>query len=759
MSLRFTLVVSLLALGAASNLLSATVQKDLQALNSEAGGPRTITRVVKLLQDMLETSKTEGDEEREIFAKFKCYCDTNEADKKESIEELGKKIEVLTSRIEELQGDNGELSTACAELTADIAANKQAYSDAKAVRGKQNKAWKDFKEDSEQAIDQMTEALKTLSEVGGDQTKSAGADTKQFMAKDAALMGLKAQVEKALKVAAVFLDAGGKKKVDSFLQAPFTGTYTSQSGAVVGILKDMKDTFIKNLADAKETEAEQLKSFEAYEKLSKEELGMMEDSLDKKQAKLGINDGDLGSKKKQLAKAEDTKASDEEFLYDQLIPLCETKAKSYEERKVMRANEEAAIAECISILNSDAAFATFQGTDAGTTGATGFIQLRAVRRHVAGRKQTDNKLQAVLSQAAQKTSSGRIQKVMSMIKADNPFTEVLEEIDHMLDLIKEEGKADKENLDWCIDERKETNKVIGEKKKEILRLKQKIDKLDNTINAEDSGLKDQIALNEELLTKNIENQKEETAERTEDNLAYQKDVKNLVEAADIIKEGLKVMKAYYKKMEENVDAGMGNNEISAESAKLDAPTTPGDYEGQSAGGNKAIGMLEFILKETVKEEMEAHDTEKTEQHAFEDSMKALTDDEKKYETTLGKLRETLAQKEAELLDAKEDLKDTKAVKKEKEDYLVKIKPGCDFITKNFPLREDNRKTETTALKKAITLIKATPVYKDAVRAEEVEGFGDCKMCEDKPKDVECKACMADVTIPAYCAGHKGTPGC
>jgi len=755
MSLRFTLVVSLLALGAASNLLSSTVEKDMQALKTSTGD-RTITRVVKLLQDMLDASKTEGDEEREIFAKFKCYCDTNEADKKESISSLGKKIEILTSRIEELQGDNGELSTACAELTADIAANKQALSDAKAVRSKQNKAFKDFKSDSEQAIDQMKDALDTLSAVGGDQTKSAGADTKQFMAKDAALMGLKTQVEKALKVASVFLDATGKTKVNSFLQAPFTGTYTSQSGAVVGILKDMRDTFKKNLADAIETEKEQLESFEAYEKLSIEEKGLMEDSLDKKQAKLGINDGDLGSKKKQLAKAKTTKADDEEFLYDQLIPLCETKAKSYEERKVMRANEEAAIAECISILNSDAAFATFQDTDAGTTG---FIQLRAVRRHVAGRKQTDNKLQAVLSQAAQKTSSGRIQKVMSMIKADNPFTEVLEEIDHMLDLIKEEGKADKENLDWCNDERKETNKVIGEKKKEILRLKQKIDKLDNTINADDSGLKDQIALNEELLTKNIESQKEETTERTEDNLAYQKDVKNLVAAQEIIKEGLKVMKAYYKKMEENVDAGMGNNEITAESAKLAAPDTPGDYEGQSAGGNKAIDMLEFILKETVKEEMDAHDTEKTSQHAFEDSMKSLTDDEKKYETTLGKLRETLAQKEAELLDAEEDLKDTKAVKKEKEDYLVKIKPGCDFITKNFDLREANRKTETTALKKAISLIKATPVYKDAVRAEEVEGFGDCKSCEDKPKDVECKACMADVTIPAYCAGHKGTPGC
>ena len=53
-----------------------------------------------------------------------------------------------------------------------------------------------------------------------------------------------------------------------------------------------------------------------------------------------------------------------------------------------------------------------------------------------------------------------------------------------------------------------------------------------------------------------------------------------------------------------------------------------------------------------------------------------------------------------------------------ENYLEKIKPGCDFITENFDLREENRATETTALEKAEGLIKDTPAYKDAVAAEE-----------------------------------------
>merc|ERR1719359_764826 len=106
----------------------------------------------------------------------------------------------------------------------------------------------------------------------------------------------------------------------------------------------------------------------------------MKESYDDKQKELGANDGELSSKKKSLSEAEKAKASDEEFL-GKLVPMCEDKAKGYANRKMLRANEEAAIAEAISILNSDAAFATFATTDATKTGKTAasFIQMRAVR--------------------------------------------------------------------------------------------------------------------------------------------------------------------------------------------------------------------------------------------------------------------------------------------------------------------------------------------------------------------------------------------
>merc|ERR1719310_2437037 len=141
-------------------------------------------------------------------------------------------------------------------------------------------------------------------------------------------------------------------------------------------------------------------------------------------------------------------------------------------------------------------------------------------------------------------------------------------------------------------------------------------------------------------------------------------------------------------------------------------------------------------------------------------MTDLKKQEAKDEKQLSTLQEDLAEKEQDLLEAEEDLKATTEDKEAIEAYLLKIKPGCDFITENFDLREKNRATEEKALKKAIGLIKATPAYTKAVNEATVESYGDCKKpCVADEEDVECKACMADVTIPAYCAGHEGTKGC
>merc|ERR1719152_881464 len=129
--------------------------------------------------------------------------------------------------------------------------------------------------------------------------------------------------------------------------------------------------------------------------------------------------------------------------------------------------------------------------------------------------------------------------------------------------------------------------------------------------------------------------------------------------------------------------------------------------------------------------------------------------------TIADLSEQLAEKEKSLLETTEELTKTLAEHKAVEKYLIKIKPGCDFITENIEFRDEHRQLEIKALMKAEDGLKATPAYKKAAAEAEKEALGECadKCPVGEPKNLACKACIAGITESAYCGGHASDPVC
>merc|ERR1712008_605874 len=366
---------------------------------------------------------------------------------------------------------------------------------------------------------------------------------------------------------------------------------------------------------------------EAHEKFLKAmgaALEEMEKSYDEKQGALASNDADLGKAKEKLEAAESAKAGAEEFL-EQLLEMCAKKTKEYDERTMMRSQEQAAIAEAIAILNSDAAFAAFGTVKATSKESKNFFQLKAINTHSSEedvRRQTTRNLR----QSKAWNKSIFLAKVASLLQAENPFGTVIAEIEKMLALLAKEEASDDEQFEWCNTERDENEKTLAKKKSQIETLEADIEKLTDTIENPKTGLKVMIASDEQSLLENIDSQKKQTADRTEENLDYQKNIANLVEAETLLKRAVKVLKGYYSKIiTEDSFLAM---------KKPEPPETwaEGGYKGQSAkGGTDAITMIEHILSESQTEEKEAHTTEMTAQHDFEDSMTLLKKEGKKLE--------------------------------------------------------------------------------------------------------------------------------
>merc|ERR1719400_329986 len=111
--------------------------------------------------------------------------------------------------------------------------------------------------------------------------KAAQGHTQYMAGMAASLLKLKTTIKKAL--IASDMDSRKLAGVNSFLQAPFTGTYSAQSGEVVGILKNMRDTFTRNRNQARLKEAASQEAHDKFLKAMGDSLEELEKAYDAKQ--------------------------------------------------------------------------------------------------------------------------------------------------------------------------------------------------------------------------------------------------------------------------------------------------------------------------------------------------------------------------------------------------------------------------------------------------------------------------------------------
>jgi hypothetical protein len=783
---------------------------------------RPVTKVVKLLQGMIEKSKADGERDTELFAKYKCYCDSNAASKTKAIAENTEAIALLAGEIAALQGENGQLSGEHAQLEFDMSDNERARATADSLRTKANEAFVAEETDMEAAIGQMNQAIDTLAAIGADQTANSAGDNEKFMAgrnDGPVLIKLRTDVKKAMDAASIFLTQKQKKSVSSFLQAPFAGTYTSQSGEIVGILKNMRDTFKSNLASARASEKSDLEAYSGLTKIKQDEFAKQKTVHTEADAVLGENDNALSTKKTQKKDAETSKANDEEFLA-KLNKICADNTAAYEDRKMVRANEDAAISQAISILNSDAAF-----DNMGSVGSTNFLQLNRKKRQ----EPRDDVSKQMLKDAGTH-KSGRLAKVAVGMMLGNPFDKVVEELEEMIEIIAKEEKADDEQKAWCDSEREENHAQKSDKESTMSTLDGQITSHLDTLDSDVDGLRKQLRDEEESLAQNRKDQADSIADRSEENAAYQANIANLVEAAKTVAKATKVLTKFYdwlhakngahhydkkagkdsggsniKRISEasvsdleeacsadpscngfNTD-GWLKTKIVADDKLYDStadlyvkvfdeensvgliqrredPAPPETFSSESGSqkekGGDVVSQLQFILSETHAEEQQAHTDEEASQHNFEDEITTLKSQEATHLETIASLQESVADEEKALLASREDHKKTTAERDAIKKYLFKIAPGCTFITTNIDTRKANREAETTSLQNSVDKLKSTPQYKEAKAKADKEALGACaEKCVGAMESVECKACQDGTSVSGYCAAHADADGC
>jgi chromosome segregation ATPase len=268
-----------------------------------------------------------------------------------------------------------------------------------------------------------------------------------------------------------------KKAVAAFVQAPsdffdadptFKQSYAPQSGAIFGILKQMKETFESNLSSSQKEEMQSQQAYDDLKAAKEAEIKAGTDQSDTKTQELADTDQKLAESKQDLDDTRMTMDADQTFLMN-LKETCQMTDQEYEERVKTRQEEIQAVSQALAILSSDDAHDTFTST---------FNFLQVSQKQEAKFASAEK----ILYRVAKETGKPRVATLATRLRLDG-FTKVIEEIDGMIADLKKEKDDDVKMKDFCI-EALHKNEVAQEmKKRDIEQMEAKIADLTATIDS------------------------------------------------------------------------------------------------------------------------------------------------------------------------------------------------------------------------------------------------------------------------------------
>merc|ERR1719199_1273530 len=205
---------------------------------------RPVTKVINLLKDMGAQLEKEGKEDEEVFEKITCWCQTNDKDKTTSIDDAESSITDLTATIEEATATSARLNTEIKNLASEIAKNQAALDQATSLRQKELAEFNGEEKDVLQSIGALKSAITVL---GKHHAELLQVPTETLI--NVAVL-IQDQFRKHKSMVDKITTASQRKAVTAFVQSPsdyfdaeptFKQSYAPQSGAIFGILKQMKE--------------------------------------------------------------------------------------------------------------------------------------------------------------------------------------------------------------------------------------------------------------------------------------------------------------------------------------------------------------------------------------------------------------------------------------------------------------------------------------------------------------------------------------
>jgi chromosome segregation ATPase len=654
-----------------------------------------IRKVVTMLQSMQKKVTAEGEKETELFDKFMCYCKNGNGALSKSISEAETKMPAVTSEIEEAEAQVKQLKEDLKSHQSDRHAAKAAMADATSIREKEAAAF---------AADK-SELDANIAAVSGAITAIEKGMSGSFLQTNAA------QVLKKLVLAQDSMYDDDRQELTAFLSGG--QSYAPQAGQITGILKQLKDTFTKNLDSATAAEKDSIKSYEGLMAAKQREVDALTKSIEEKMVRLGETQVSIVEMKEDLDDTGKALLEDKKFLAD-LDKNCALKTEEHTENMKLRSQELLALADTIKVLNDDDALQLFKKTLPSASAS--FLQisnqqqqaLAMIRAARSGTRQNSNPQLNFLALALQGKSVD--------------FSKVISMIDEMTATLKAEQRDDDDKKEYC-----EMQLDTSDDKKKGL--ERSVSNLETAITKEKEGI---ATLSEEIkaLEESIASLDKSVAEATEQRKDENKEYTELMASDAAAKELLafaknrlnkfynpKLYKAPPKRVlseEDRITVNMGGTLAPtaapggiagtgialADVAPPPPPATAAAFSKKSEESNGVIGMIDLLIGDLTKEMTEATTTEKDAQADYEQAMKDAADKRATDTQTLADKGKAKAQLAADMEANTEEKASTTKTLMATLEYIQSLHAECDWLVQYYEVRKEARAGEIDSLANA-----------------------------------------------------------
>merc|ERR1719310_873532 len=377
---------------------------------------------------------------------------------------------------------------------------------------------------------------------------------------------------------------------------------------------------------------------------------------------------------------------------------CSMTDSEWEERQKTRQLEMEACSKALAVLSTDDAHDLFTKTFNPAFLQKEGSRERALQSHAS----------QLLKAAAHKLGSPRLLAIASQVRLD-AFTKVKAAIDDMIAQLLKEKEDEIKHKDFCVEEFN-TNQLQTEKKeREKSDLEAKIEDLKSTIEQltkEIAALKAAIAEMEVQLKRAGE-------DREKENKDYQLTVADQRATQELLQEALNVLKGFYDPSflqlhtgKQPIDTVLTQDMQGMLVQAPAGPAPPGGFKkykkNASAGG--VMGLIQQIINDAKAMEAEAIKDEDEAQKSYEEFVTATNDSIEEAAKSIVNKTEEKAKAENDLVEAQQDLAAVVTNLQELADYKAELHSSCDFVLKNFEVRQTARGEEIEALKEAKAIL-------------------------------------------------------